>query len=246
LIFIIMKIGISQPILYFLLAVGFWVAILRSGIHATIAGVVLGFMVPTAAPLSLQQFQEIATEMSRNFRDAMAKGDVLTAQNLLGGFEALLHNTESRAERLTRKLNDWVSFLVLPLFALANAGVTFSSAGWSELATSRITWGIVVGLVLGKPLGIMGFAAAAVRAGVAQLPNGVTWRQLTAVGLLAGIGFTVSIFISSLAFDDVTHLVEAKTAVLVASVVSGFLGFVALRKRTQATQPELAEVTTHA
>jgi NhaA family Na+:H+ antiporter len=124
--------------------------------------------------------------------------------------------------------------------------VTFSSAGWSELATSRITWGIVVGLVLGKPLGIMGFAAAAVRAGVAQLPNGVTWRQLTAVGLLAGIGFTVSIFISSLAFDDVTHLVEAKTAVLVASVVSGFLGFVALRKRTQATQPELAEVTTHA
>jgi|SRR5579871_3000296 len=245
-IFLIMKLGISQPILYFLLAVGFWVSILRSGIHATIAGVVLGFMVPTTAPLSLQQFQEIATEMSRKFRDAMAHGDVLTAQNLLGGFEALLHNTESRAERLTRKLNDWVSFLVLPLFALANAGVTFSSGGWSELAASRITWGIVAGLVIGKPLGVMGFAAAAVRSGVAQLPNGVTWRQLAGVGLLAGIGFTVSIFISSLAFDDPTHLIEAKTAVLGASVLAGVAGFLALRQRTAAAQEQAAEVSTHA
>src|SRR5208283_5795942 len=99
LIFVMLRLGISQPILYFVLAVGFWVAILRSGIHATIAGVILGFMVPTTAPLSLKEFQDIATNMSRRFRDAMNCGDVRTAKNLLGGFDALLNSTESAAER---------------------------------------------------------------------------------------------------------------------------------------------------
>ena len=228
-IILIMKLGISRPILYFVLGIGFWVSILRSGVHATIAGVVLGFIVPTTAPLSLVQFQDIATEMSRNFRDAMARKDMQTAQNLLGGFDALLKNTESTAERLTRQLNDYVSFLVLPLFALANAGVTFHSNVWRPLATSRIAWGIVLGLVVGKPLGIIAFSKAAVRVRLAQMPPSVNWKQLNAVGVLAGIGFTVSIFISSLAFDDATQLLEAKTAVLGASVVAGVLGYFALR-----------------
>jgi NhaA family Na+:H+ antiporter len=228
-IYLLLKVGISRPILYFVLGAGFWVAVLRSGVHATIAGVILGFMVPTTSQLSLEQFQDIATDMSRGFRDAMARNDLQGAKNLLGSFEALLNNTESTSERLTRQLNDWVSFLVLPLFALANAGVTFSSGAWRDLLTSRIAWGIVIGLVVGKPLGIIGFAKAAVRAGWAEMPTGVTWKQLNAVGMLAGIGFTVSIFISSLAFDDAEHLMEAKAAVLGASVVAGLLGYVTLR-----------------
>jgi NhaA family Na+:H+ antiporter len=230
LIFVVLKLGISQPILYFVLGVGFWVAILRSGIHATIAGVILGFMVPTTATLSLKDFQDIATDMSRRFRNAMAAGDVKSAKNLLGGFDQLLNSTESAAERLTRLLNDWVSFLVLPLFALANAGVTFSGGAWHELLTSRVAWGIMLGLVVGKPLGILGFAKAAVLGRLAQLPNGVTWRQISAVGVLAGIGFTVSIFISSLAFDDPAFLLQAKTAVLAASLLAGLLGYFGLRE----------------
>ena len=232
LIYLLLKLGITRPILYFVLGVGFWVAILQSGIHATIAGVILGFMVPTTAALSLEQFQDIATTMSRDFRDAMARGDLQGAKNLLGGFDALLNNTESTSERLTRQLNDWVSFLVLPLFALANAGVSFSGGAWKDLLTSRIAWGVVAGLVIGKPLGIVGFAKAAVRTGVARMPESVNWRQLSAVGLLAGIGFTVSIFISSLAFDDPIHLMEAKTAVLGASLIAGVLGYLALRDAT--------------
>src|SRR5262249_463963 len=161
---------------------------------------------------------------SRNFRDAMARGDTQEAKNLLGSFDALLSNTESSSERLTRMLNDWVSFLVLPLFALANAGVTFSAGAWSGLLTSRIAWGIALGLIIGKALGIVGFAAGAVRAGWARLPEHVTWRQIAAVGTLAGIGFTVSIFISSLAFEDPEHLIAAKTAVLGASVIAGVVG----------------------
>ena len=226
---LMLKLGIIRPVAYFVLGVGFWVAILRSGVHATIAGVILGFLVPTTAPLSLKEFDEIAANMARSFREAIGRGDEQGAKNLLGGFEALLNNTESAAERLTRQLNDWVSFLVLPLFALANAGVTFSAATSSELLTSHIGWGIVMGLVIGKPVGIIGFAKVGQLTGLAQLPRDINWKQLSAVGMLAGIGFTVSIFISSLAFDDATHLMEAKAAVLGASLVAGVLGYVALR-----------------
>jgi Na+:H+ antiporter, NhaA family len=237
LIALLQKLGISQPILYFVLAVGFWIAILRSGIHATIAGVILGFMVPTTAPFSLKDFEEIATDMAARFRGALADGDEKTAKNLLGSFEVLVQSTESVSERLTRLLNSWVSFLVLPLFALANAGVTFSAGIMRDLLTSRVAWGILLGLVAGKVIGILGFSKLAVRWRLAQLPNGVTWRQIGAVGMLAGIGFTVSIFISSLAFDTDLYLAEAKTAVLAASVIAGVLGYLALRVPATAQQP---------
>jgi Na+:H+ antiporter, NhaA family len=130
-----------------------------------------------------------------------------------------------------------VSFLVLPLFALANAGVTFSAGIAGELLTSRVAWGILAGLVVGKPLGVLGFSKLAVRWRLAQLPNAVNWKQIGAVGMLAGIGFTVSIFISSLAFESDSYLAEAKTAVLAASVISGVLGYFALRKRESIPQP---------
>jgi len=205
------------------------VAILQSGVHATIAGVVLGFMVPTSPRLSLQQFEEIGIDMMQRFRAAQAEGDMATANRLLGSFEQLVNATEADSERITRKLNDWVSFLVLPLFALSNAGVTFSGGALQELLASRIAWGVLLGLVIGKPLGIVGFCKLAVRLGLARLPSGVTWLQMAAVGTLAGIGFTVSIFISSLAFEDPAHLMEAKTAVLAASLIAGVAGYFALR-----------------
>ena len=234
---LLQKLGISQPILYFVLAVAFWIAILRSGIHATIAGVILGFMVPTKAAFSLKEFQEVGSGMVVRFRRALADGDEKTAKNLLGSFEVLVQSTESVSERLTRLLNDWVSFLVLPLFALANAGVTFSGGIVRELVTSRVAWGVLLGLVIGKPIGVLLFSKLSVLWGLAQLPKGVSWRQVGAVGMLAGIGFTVSIFISSLAFDSDLYLAEAKTAVLVASVISGVVGYLALRERKASPQP---------
>ena len=223
------RIGIQRAIVYVVLGVLFWVAIQESGIHATIAGVILGFMVPTSPRLSLQQFEEIGIDMMERFRAAQAEGDMATANRLLGSFEQLVNATEADSERLTRKLNDWVSFLVLPLFALSNAGVTFSAGAANGLLTSQIAWGVLIGLVIGKPIGIVGFCKVAVKVGLARLPNGVTWLQMAAVGTLAGIGFTVSIFISSLAFADPVHLMEAKTAVLGASLIAGLVGFFALR-----------------
>jgi len=232
-IFGIQKIGVKQPIIYSLLGVGVWVAILRSGLHATIAGVILGFMVPTTRGLSISDFQEIASDMLDRFRTALSDGDDKTAEHLLGAFEELIQGTESAAERLTRLLEDWVSFLVLPLFALSNAGVTFSAGEFGDLLTSRLIWGIVLGLVVGKPVGIVAFSWLAVRCRLAFLPSHVAWRQLFAVGLLAGIGFTVSIFISSLAFDEGSQLLNAKAAVLCASLVAGLLGFFTLRVRAK-------------
>jgi NhaA family Na+:H+ antiporter len=227
--YVLRRIGVLRTMPYVVLGILFWVAILRSGIHATIAGVTLGFMVPTDPRLSLDQFQEIGTDMIRRFRTAKAEGDLATANRLLGSFESLLYATEAASERATRKLNDWVSFVVLPLFALSNAGVTFSAGAISGLLSSRIAWGIAVGLVIGKPVGIVGFSILAVKTGIARLPSRVNWLQMLAVGILAGIGFTVSIFISSLAFDDPAHLMEAKTAVLVATLIAGVAGYFALK-----------------
>lgn len=238
---LLLKLGVSRPILYFVLGVAVWVAVLRSGLHATIAGVILGFMVPSSAALSLADFDELSAEMVRRYREARAEGDERTAKSLLGSLEQLVENTESASERLTRHLNDWVSFLVLPLFALSNAGVTFSGGAWRDLLTSRITWGALLGLVAGKPLGIFGFTWVAVRLGIAELSQRVTWLNIAAVGALAGIGFTVSIFISSLAFSDPIHLIDAKTAVLGASVIAGLFGYFALRH--ELSVPEIAEST---
>ena len=190
----IQKFGVTQPIIYFLLGIGVWVAILRSGIHATIAGVILGFMVPTTRALSMSDFQEIASDMVDRLRTAVADGNEKTAKHLLGAFEELIQGTESTAD---------------------------------------LAWGIILGLVAGKPLGIVAFSWIAVRCRIAHLPSHVAWRHILAVGMLAGIGFTVSIFISSHAFEDSPQLSNAKAAVLFASLVAGVLGYFTLGFRTK-------------
>jgi NhaA family Na+:H+ antiporter len=132
-----------------------------------------------------------------------------------------------------RRLEAWLrrvsTLVIVPVFALANAGVTFTSAGIGDAASSAVTWGIVVGLVLGKPLGIVGGAWLAQRARLARLPDGVGWRQLAGVAAFGGIGFTVSIFITGLAFDAPATIDEAKVAILVATVLAAGLGALLLR-----------------
>jgi Na+:H+ antiporter, NhaA family len=241
-IYLVYRVGIQRPMLYAVLGVLFWVVILRSGIHATIAGVILGFMVPTTPRLSFAEFESIGTDAVKRYRDALAANDTATAARMLGVLEQVVSATEASSERLTRKLNDWVSFLVLPLFALANAGVEFSAGGFGDLLRSHVTWGVFFGLVLGKPLGIFAFSWAAVKSGIAKLPHHVSWSLVTAVGMLAGIGFTVSIFISSLAFGDPALLTDAKAAVLGASVVAGVVGYISLQRSAKAErQPAVAE-----
>jgi NhaA family Na+:H+ antiporter len=231
------QLGLGRQIMYALLGFGFWLAILRSGIHATIAGVILGFLMPVKAGVSLDAFSELVKEMVAEFRDAQAAKDTSRANRVLGAMEYLLEQTEAPADRVTRKLHDWIAFLVLPLFALSNAGVTFSTAGLGAMVHSPVAWGVLIGLFIGKPLGIFGVSWFAVKVKVARLPSSVSWGQIAGVGVLAGIGFTVSLFISALAFDDGMQLDSAKTAILLASVLAGVAGYLLLtRMRKAATR----------
>jgi Na+:H+ antiporter, NhaA family len=227
------KIGFGRQILYAALGFGFWLAILRSGIHATIAGVILGFLMPVRATTSLEDFGELSQEMTGKFREALSQGDKARAKRTLGAMEYLIERTESPADRITRKLHDWIAFLVLPLFALSNAGVTFSAATFSGMLRNPIAWGVLFGLVLGKPIGVFAVSWLAVKLRLASLPGSVSWMQIAGVGVLAGIGFTVSLFISALAFNDPTQLDAAKTAILLASLIAGVAGYLLLTRVSQ-------------
>jgi NhaA family Na+:H+ antiporter len=224
------KLGIGRQILFSVLGFGFWLAILRSGIHATIAGVILGLLMPVKAGVSLDAFSELGREMIAEFREAQATKDTARANRVLGAMEYLLQQTEAPADRVTRKLHDWIAFLVLPLFALSNAGVTFSTATLGSMVHSPVAWGVLIGLFVGKPLGVFGVSWLAVKVRLAQLPDSVSWSQIAGVGVLAGIGFTVSLFISALAFDDGLQLDSAKTAILLASLVAGVAGYLLLTR----------------
>jgi Na+/H+ antiporter NhaA len=204
---------------YIVIGLGTWVATYESGVHATIAGVALGLLAPARA------------------QDSSALDGI--ALDPRGGTEptpAAVRSVSSRAgasvsvvERLEHVLHPWASFVIVPIFALANAGISLTREGVAGAATSPITAGVVIGLVVGKLSGIAGFTWCAHRLGLAVLPDGVGWGHLSAVAAVAGIGFTVSIFITSLAFTDPRLIDEAKFGVLVASVLATVLGALLLR-----------------
>jgi NhaA family Na+:H+ antiporter len=236
------KIGFGRQILYAALGFGFWLAILRSGVHATIAGVILGFIMPVKSQVSLDEFDELSRKTVEEFRKARAAGDTSLALRQLGAMEYLIAHTESPADRVTRKLHDWIAYLILPLFALSNAGVTFSLNTWQSLAHSSVAWGVLLGLFVGKPIGIFGICWLAVKLKIAQLPKSVQWGHIGSVSVLAGIGFTVSLFISALAFDDNAQLDAAKTAVLVASLLAGVSGYMMLKRVARISKTDISNL----
>ena len=206
---------------YGALALGVWFATFQSGIHATIAGVALGLLTPGRPLLPDSQAAAIADELS-------ADRDVTVEEVRSMSFR--LRESVSVAERLQDLIHPWTSYLVVPLFALANAGVPLSGDVSADAATSRVTIGVIAGLVVGKLVGIVGAVVLATRMRIATLPAGVTLGQVTGVALLAGIGFTVSLFVTGLAFDDAALQDEAKIGILIASAVAAVLGVAVLRR----------------
>jgi NhaA family Na+:H+ antiporter len=219
-----------QNLLYFVpAALLFWLAVLESGVHATIAGVVLGLIAPTEPYLSKDTYADSAGPLVSEMRTAVANDDQHHADAVLGEIEELTENTEAPADRLVRLLHPWSSYFVLPLFALANAGVAMSSATLWQALNSPEARGIMLGLGLGKILGIVLFTWAAVRLKIATALRGVGWTQMAGVGLLAGIGFTVSLFITDLAFTNAQNLANSKASILAVSALAGIAGYVVLR-----------------
>jgi Na+:H+ antiporter, NhaA family len=222
--------GVRSPIAYLLLGVGLWVCFLQSGIHATIAGVVLALTIPAKVHLDPVAFDTQAKEALAQFDKAGEGGERELMnedrQSAVRELERACERVQMPLERIEDVLQPWVAFVIMPVFALANAGV--SLAGGFQSVGSEIGLGVLLGLVLGKPLGITLFSVLAVKAGVAQLPSRIGWRQMLGAGILGGIGFTMSLFIAELAFKDPTDLVTAKLSILAASVTAGALGYLFL------------------
>ena len=224
--------GVGRTLVYAVLGVGLWLCFLLSGVHATIAGVLLALTVPAISFINPGAFLERSRYVLDRFEKAGEKGEnVLSNEERQAALHALNHaayKLEPPLHELEHTLHPWVVFAILPLFALANAGVQLGG-GIADALTSSVVLGIVAGLIVGKQLGITLFAWLAVKSGVSELPEGIRWRHVYGAGWLAGIGFTMSLFISDLAFSDGRLVYAAKLGILVASLIAGVVGWVILK-----------------
>ena len=223
------RIGIRSLGFYFILSVVMWQFFLESGIHATVAGVLLSALTPAEPYLHRKDYKTAVAALLHDFELAMEKGDEEKAESIVAEVEKLSQGTEGPMERLERVIHPWTSFVVLPIFALANAGIVISWDSLTEAAASPITLGILVALPAGNALGIFGMTWLTVRLGLGRLPPSVTWSQVLGVGMLGGIGFTVSIFVSGIAFQDHALGDQAKIGVFGASLLAGAAGYLFLR-----------------
>jgi NhaA family Na+:H+ antiporter len=234
--------GIRSPLVYASLGVLVWVAFLHSGVHATIAGVLVALTIPARRQIDAPTFLTRAHQILRQFEESAAETtqgrSAEGQQTAVLELEEACEQVQAPLQKMEHALHGWVAFAIMPIFALANAGVALSAASLSR-ESLPVLLGIVLGLTLGKPMGVIGASWLAVRTGVAALPPGVTWRQMLGIGVLAGIGFTMSLFIASLAFVNPDMLAAAKLAILLASLLAGSLGLILLR---QVTVPQIANV----
>ncbi|AQS50458.1 Na+/H+ antiporter NhaA [Paenalcaligenes hominis] len=220
------RLGIASAFAYLIPGAVLWFGVLKMGAHPTLAGVILGLMTPVyARPLRADPLTVVEENIARIKAQAhySDKDELVILQSIEKVREAHRELLPPVA-RVQMQLHPWVAFLVMPVFALANAGVSFKGLEVSSGAAHSVMWGVILALVIGKPLGIFIACRLAVALKACQLAEGVTWSGILLIGLLAGIGFTMSIFIGTLAFDNESLLNAAKLGVLVASSSAALLG----------------------
>jgi Na+:H+ antiporter, NhaA family len=224
--------GIHRWPLYAFLGLGVWVAVYESGVHGTIAGVLVAMTVPARSLINPSEFLRRARRALETFEGACYPASSMLSneaqQEAAQTLERLCEDVETPMTHLEHRLNPWVAFGILPLFALANAGIPLLS-GLGQTLTSPVTWGVVVGLVIGKPVGITLFTWLAVRLGIAVRPDAISWRQIAGVALLGGIGFTMSLFITELAFAPGPIADAARVGILLGSLIAGVVGYLVLK-----------------
>lgn len=228
--------GIRKLVPYLLLGAGLWFFIERSGIHATVAGVLLAMTIPVRSRISSIRFLEICSyELNAFSEEELKRQNMLltpTQQDSLETLSEAYEAVQNPLVRLEHVLHPISAFFIMPLFALANAGVQIT--GITQPVLNPVTLGIILGLALGKPLGIFGFAYLAERLGWAQRPANLPWRLVLGAGILGGVGFTMSIFISHLVFSDPALMAIAKLVIVTCSFTLGVIGvgylFLASRK----------------
>ncbi len=222
--------GIRKPLPYFLIGILLWLAMLKSGIHATLAGVLTALTIPARPKFEPHQFSKHVRKMLDKF-DLCHKPGMSIMRNeeqrsILQTLENGVHMVETPLQRLEHSMHTPVAFLIIPLFALANAGIPVDFASLGQTFSHPVTISVMIGLVLGKFIGIAGFSFLAIKLGLGKMPEGVRFTQIAGVSLLAGIGFTMSIFIAELAFTgQPEYLLMAKTGILFASLIAGIGGY---------------------
>lgn len=235
---------------YLLVGVVLWYCVFMSGVHSTIAGVLLAFTIPTGSRVNLRSFVSWSGQAVQKVTEAYQPEVPVSAQG--GYLEAVSHfarvarQTVPPATRLERKLYPWVYFGILPLFALTNADVSFLGGDLGAMITSPVFFGVFFGLLLGKPIGIMLFSFIVVKTKLASLPENVNWIHMLGSAILGGVGFTMAIFVANLAFPAHPELiVNAKVAILSASTLAGIIGFVFLFLQAKAAHAKgVAYLTT--
>jgi Na+:H+ antiporter, NhaA family len=227
--------GIRSALAYVIPGAVVWIGALQSGVHPTLAGVVLGLMTPVHLIRDREQARTDVAKAFDEFCDRMSTHDTHAVPPALRLMRDVQRELLPPVTRVQLALHPWVAFGIMPLFALANAGISFSELDVSSASARSVAGGIVAALVIGKIIGIVFASWLLVRTGWGELPEGVTWRGVGLVGCLGGIGFTMAIFVAGLAFSDAQLLGAAKLGVLVASGLAGLValctGSLLLRQR---------------
>ena len=231
------RLGIKSLFFYAVLGIGgVWVTFLLSGIHATIAAVLAAFMIPADAKINESVYLKRMKKLTRRF-EKEEPNEVRTLEE--GQVDVLTHIQHDTTiaipllQQLEHKMSPIVTFLIMPIFAIANAGISFTDLSLSDIFSTHVALGVTLGLLLGKPIGIIGATFLMVKMRWATLPSAITRRTLLGLGMLASIGFTMSMFISTLAFTDDLLMTQAKLGIFLASILGGIGGYVLLNKKSK-------------
>jgi NhaA family Na+:H+ antiporter len=233
------RLGVRRPLVYALIGILVWLATLKSGVHATIAGILLAFTIPTDTYLDVSSFVERARRLVdriEGHQSCGAESDTHSCQGVAHNLERTAEQLQQPLYRIEHLLQPWVTFLIMPLFALANAGVHILGHVGGALH-SPVSHGVALGLFMGKPIGITLFSWLAIKSGLAAGPKDAGMTKLIGASCLCGIGFTMSLFIANLAFGKSLELDLSKIGTLSASLLSGILGSVILSRTSSTPNP---------
>ncbi len=241
--FIANKMGVKSVLFYGMLGVcGVWTAFLMSGIHATIAAVLAAFMIPADSKIPEATFIARMRRQLRLFEKADSN-DVRTLEHeqveIIAQVKSEAINALPPLQRLEHGMHPFVSFVIMPIFALANAGVNFVEMDIASIFSNNVALGVMLGLLLGKPIGVVASVWILVKLGIGKRSASMTWRRFIGLGFLASIGFTMSMFVTSLAFTDPVLHVQAKVGIFAASILGGVIGYRLLK--TEPAKPAMGE-----
>jgi NhaA family Na+:H+ antiporter len=225
---------IRSPLVYILFGIGMWIAFLKSGVHPTIAGVLIAFTIPAKARINSKDFLDRSKNILADLEKSQVHGENVRTTGALNSAIYDLEDSSEKvlapAHRIEHNLHPLVAYFIMPVFAFANAGITVEGNFINSLF-HPVTLGILAGLFFGKQLGIFIFSWIACKIKIASLPENISWRQMYGIALIGGIGFTMSLFIAALAFGESGMIINAKIGILLASFISGAAGYFILKMK---------------